>query len=260
MADRVSLSAERRNIHEAVELALAYDLGIEVMAFAYPDVLDSDWLELRDEYKRILAPIKGDITLHGPFMDMVSGSPDERINSVCNARYCSAIRIARELGARNVVFHANFIGTLHNNFYREGWHERNVRFWIPLAEYAGTHGVTIALENMWEFDPTIIGDLIREVNHPHLKACFDVGHASLFSDSQYDLDDWLNVMQPHIVEYHMNNNNGIIDEHYAFDWEHGKLNYHALLPKLRATAPDATMVLEMYEVAFMRDSLHYFGI
>lgn len=260
MADRVSLSAERHNIHQAIEVALEYDLGIELMAFAYPEVLDGDWRAIRDEYKQLLAPIRGDITLHGPFMDMVSGSPDPRINAVCVARYSSAIRIAHELGARNLVFHANFIGTLHNQFYRDGWHERNVEFWIPLAEYAETHGVTLALENMWEFDPTIIGDLIRAVNHPSLRACVDVGHAHLFSDRKFNFDEWIAVMRPFIVEYHMNNNNGVLDEHFGFDWEHGTLNYHTLLPKLRQAAPDATMVLEMYEVQYMYDSLHYFQL
>jgi sugar phosphate isomerase/epimerase len=260
MADRVSLSAERHNIHEAIELAVAHDLGIEVMAFAYPEVLDGDWRKFRDEYQELLAPIRGDITLHGPFMDMVSGSPDPRVNDVCIRRYSHAIRIAHDLGARNLVFHANFIGTLHNAFYREGWHERNVEFWKPLAEYAQTHNVTIALENMWEFDPTIIGDLIRAVDHPYLKTCVDVGHAHLFTNSEFSFNDWLQVMHPHIVEYHMNNNNGIIDEHHGFDWEHGTLNYNELLPNLRAAAPDATMVLEMYKVEEMRDSLYYFQL
>jgi len=260
MTDRVSLSAERHNIKEAIALAVERGLGIEVMAFAYPEVLDGDWRSIRDEYKQLLAPIEGDITLHGPFMDMVSGSPDPRINAVCVQRYSSAIRIAHDLGAKQVVFHANFIGTLHNTFYRDGWHRRNVDFWRPLAEYAANHGVTIALENMWEFDPTIIGDLLREVDHPNLRTCVDVGHAHLWTDRKYDFDDWLKVMEPFIVEYHMNNNNGIIDEHYGFDWEDGTLNYHDLLPNMRTIAPNAVMVLEMYEVQFMADSLYYFNV
>lgn len=260
MGDRVLLSASRNNIQESVDLALERNLGIEVMAFAFPDILDGDWHETLKEYKEILRPLQGALTLHGPFMDMVSGSPDPRINAVCVARYSHAIRLAAELGAKQVVLHANFIGSLHNTFYREGWHKRNVEFWMPMAEYAEQHRVLILLENMWEFDPTIIADLLREVNHPSLRTCLDVGHAHLFSDPQYTFEYWLRTMEPWLTEIHMNNNNGIIDEHHGFDWERGVLDYHQILPKIRSINPDLDLVLEMDLVEDMRDSLHYFRI
>ena len=158
------------------------------------------------------------------------------------------------------MFHANFIGTLHNTFYREGWHARSIDFWIPIAEYAEEHGVTVLIENMWEFDPTIIADLLSAVNHPSLQACLDVGHAHLFSDKQYTFDYWLATMQPWLREIHMNNNNGILDEHHGFDWKKGVLNYHDLIPKIRATAANLDLVLEMEKVEDMRESLYYFKI
>jgi sugar phosphate isomerase/epimerase len=260
MSDRLLLSASRNNVEACVELALERGLGIEVMAFAFPDVLDGDWRQTLHEYKRLLAPVPSKVTLHGPFMDMVSGSPDPRINAVCVARYSAAIRIAADLGAKQVVFHANFIGSLHNTFYRDGWHKRNVEFWSPLAEYAQQHDVTVLLENMWEFDPTIITDLLTAVNHPSMGICLDVGHAHLFTDPKYTFNDWLRTVAPWLREVHMNNNNGILDEHHGFDWEHGVLNYEDLLPQIRAIKPDVDLVLEMDLVEDMRASLHYFQI
>lgn len=259
MVDNLLLSASRGNIEECIALAHQAHLGIEVMAFAFPDVLDGDYIDELHHYKALLRSVTGPLTLHGPFLDMVSGSPDPRINAVCSSRYSHAIRIAAELGAEQIVFHANFIGSLHNNFYRTGWHERNVAFWRPMAEYAEMHGVRIALENMWEFDPTIIGNLFTEINHPALRACVDVGHAHIFSDPSFKWDYWVEVMAPWVIEFHMNNNNGIIDEHHAFDWQEGVLNYHDLLPPLRSAFPDAKFVLEMDRVADMADSLHYFS-
>lgn len=260
MGDRVLLSASRNNIQEAVELAVERGLGIEIMAFAFPDVLDGDWRVTLGQYKEFLRPLQGHLTLHGPFMDMVSGSPDPRINAVCVARYSHAIRLAAELGAKQVVFHANFIGSLHNTFYREGWHKRNVEFWLPIAEYAEQHKVMILLENMWEFDPTIIADLLRDVNHPAMRCCLDVGHAHLFSDPQYPFEYWLRTMEPWLTEVHMNNNNGIIDEHHGFDWQRGVLDYHQILPKIRSINSNLDLVLEMDSVEDMRNSLHYFRI
>ena len=260
MTDKVLLSAGLHNFEQCIELATQHNLGIEVMAFAFPHILDGDWRDVLEHYRVFLNDIQGPITMHGPFMDMVSGSPDERVNAVTYHRYAHAIRIAAELGAKQVVFHANYIGLLHNEFYRTGWHQRNVDFWGPLGDYAQEHDVLVAIENMWEFDPTIIGNLLKELQHPYLKACLDVGHAHLFSDRNFRFNYWLETMEEWIIELHMNNNNGIMDEHHGFDWEHGVLNYANLMPKLRELPHKPDMVLEMDKVEDMQASLHYFKL
>lgn len=258
MADRVLLSAGRDNIEECIELACQYDLGIEVMAFAFPDVLDGNWSELLSRYRAILRLVPGEIAMHGPFMDMVSGSPDERINAVCSERYRHAIRIGAELRAKVVVFHANFIGTLHNPEYRVGWHDRNIAFWNPIAEYAKQHGLIVTIENMWEFDPNIIGDVLKDVDHPNLRACVDVGHAHLFSDEEVRFETWLQTMEPWLIHTHMNNNDGKLDVHQALN--NGVINYFKILPQIRALPNPPTITLEMYKVEEMRASLSYLQV
>lgn len=258
MADKVLLSAERNNIEDCIDLALEFDLGLEIMTFAYPDILDGNWEHEIAMYRSILRPLRGTITMHGPFIDLVSGSPDAQINDVSSRRYQHAIRIANSLDISILNLHANFIGSLHNPAYREGWHQRSVPFWYSLAEIAKEYGVTIVLENMWEFDPTIIGDILQAVNHPNLRACLDVGHARVFSNQDLSIAHWIDVLAPYLVHTHLNNNNGVMDEHYGFDWEQGVLDYHEILPLLRPYAP--TMVLEMNQVAAMRASLPYFEL
>lgn len=260
MGDPLLLSAGIRNFDECVQLANEHGLGIELMAFSVPQVLDGEWRDLMKGYQAALSDLPGPLTIHGPFMDLVSGSPDERINAVTYGRYEHVIRIADRLGVRQVVFHANYIGLLHNDFYRLGWHQRNVDFWGPLGDYARAHDVKIAVENMWEYDPDIIGNLLRELDHPYLKACIDVGHATLFSDPGISIDTWLESMGDLVIELHMNNNNGVMDEHYGFDWDHGVLDYETLLPSLRQLPMKPLMVLEMDRIEDMRASLRYFNL
>ena len=260
MSDRVAVSAGLGNFKECVALACQRGLGVELMAFSEPQVLDGEWRALDKEYRAALADVPGPLTMHGPFKDLVSGSPDERINMVTYGRYEHVIRIAAGLGVGQVVLHANYIGLLHNDFYRQCWHRRNVDFWGPLGDYAKAYDVVIAIENMWEFDPAIISNLLRELNHPYLKACVDVGHASLFSDPDIPFDNWLESMRPWIIELHLNNNNGVMDEHFGFDWEQGVLDYGEILPKLRSLETNPVMVLEMDRVGDMKSSLRYFEL
>ncbi len=260
MSDQVSLSAGIGNFDECVALACERGLGVELMAFSLPNVLDGEWRRLEHKYRAVLADVPGKLTIHGPFMDLVSGSPDERINMVSYGRYEHVIRIADLLGVQQVVLHANYIGLLHNEVYRQGWHQRNVDFWGPLGDYARAYDVVVAIENMWEFDPTIIGNLLQELDHPHLKACIDVGHATLFSDPDVSFDDWLGALAPWVIELHMNNNNGVMDEHYGFDWDQGVLDYERLLPQLRESLSEPVMVLEMDRIEDMKASLRYFDL
>lgn len=255
--ETVLLSANINNIEACVALAEAHELGIEVMAFAFPDVLDGDWKQTVKTYQNHLALVPGPITLHGPFMDMAPGSPDPRINEVCVDRYRHAIDIAAELGAEKIVFHANFIAAIHNIAYRQDWHRRNVDFWGALATYAQRNAVQITVENMWEFDPDIIIDVLEEVNHPSLRACLDVGHAHLFGPD-YPFAVWLARFEPWLTHTHNNNTYGKLDTHNALG--DGIIDYDAILDGIRELDEQPTFTLEMYEVHQMRESLPFFDL
>lgn len=255
--ETVLLSANENNAEDCVQLALEHDLGIEVMAFAFPHVLDGEWKKTVAAYRELLAPVSAPITLHGPFMDMAPGSPDSRINAVCLSRYQHVIHIASQLNAEKVVFHANFIAAIHSLAYREDWHRRNVDFWRKVADYAQERGVLITIENMWEFDPTLITDILQEVNHPYLRACLDVGHAHLFGPD-YDFETWLQTFEPWLVHTHMNNTQGKLDTHNALP--DGVIDYEAVMARLRQLDVMPTITLEMYEVQHMAASLRYFQL
>jgi sugar phosphate isomerase/epimerase len=256
VVDRVLLSAGAHNIEACVDLAVRHGLGIEVMTFAFPDVLDGDWQGTLAGYKRLLEPVPGMISMHGPFMDMAPGSPDGRIRQVCTERYQHAIRIAQELGVEVIVFHANFIAAIQTETYRISWQQRNVDFWSRMADFAHDHNVILAVENMWEFDPDIIGDVLKKVDHPSLRACLDVGHAHLFSATPFE--GWLESLRDYVVHTHMNNNDGIDDIHRAFP--DGLLDYTSVLKLIRTLPHHPTITLEMDTVQDMEASLPYFQV
>jgi sugar phosphate isomerase/epimerase len=226
------------------------------MAFAYPDVLDGDWRAAMERYKGLLQPVPGMLTMHGPFMDMASGSPDQQINEVCKGRFRHALRIAHELGVQIVILHANFIAAIHTEAYRSGWQRRNVAFWGEIAEYGQQLGVTVAVENMWEFDPEIIGDVLKTINHPYLRACLDVGHAHLYSKVPFA--QWLETLKPYLVHLHVNNNDGTLDFHGGLAG--GFLDYPHLLEQVRALPSQPSITMEMDSVADMDASLGFFKL
>lgn len=256
MHDSVLLCAKAHNFDRCVDLARQYNLGLEVQTFAYAAMLDGDWEATLERYLPQLARLRGPITMHGPFIDMASGTPDPLVKAVVDQRVAHALDIAERLGARTAIFHANFIASLRNQDYRLNWTANQVAFWTPHADRASRAGITIALENMWEFDPDIIGDVVRQTDHPALRACLDVGHAHLFSD--LPIDTWLDRLGAYIVHVHLNNNGGEIDQHRALD--DGVIDYDAVLPALRRLPHPPMFSLEIDRVEDMRRSLSLFHL
>jgi sugar phosphate isomerase/epimerase len=234
-------------------LAAEHGLGLEMMAFAMPEVMDGDWQALVEAYRPLLRNVPGQLALHGPFMDMAPASPDKRINQVTTERYQQAIRTASALGVEMVIFHANFIAAIRTIDYHVAWHHRSLGFWGALADYARQHGVVVVIENMWEYDPDILGDLIKDIAHPNLASCLDVGHAHLYGEVPFGA--WLESLAPILRHTHINNNDGTIDIHMGLN--HGVIDYHAMLPLLRALPKPPSMTLEMDATDFMRASLPF---
>ena len=255
LSDRVLLSASPANMDACVALAEARGLGIELMTFAYPDVLDGNWRAIVSAYRSLLSSISLR-TMHGPFLDMSPGSPDQRVNALVMDRYRQALDIGADLAISTVVFHANHITSLRTEVYRDGWTKRNIAFFAELAPYAAERGITVAIENMWEYEPAIIVDVLRGVDHPAIRACLDVGHAHLFGETPFS--EWLTCAGPWLAHTHLNNNDGIVDEHRALD--NGVIGYPAVLTQLRALPEPPTMTLEMDHVDDMVASLHHFHV
>ena len=78
-----------------------YDVGVEVVQFANPYVLDHRY-EIMDEYKRELKELYNnvDLIIHGPYADLCPGSRDNEIKRVTKLRMEQAFEVANSLGAK----------------------------------------------------------------------------------------------------------------------------------------------------------------
>ncbi len=258
--EHILLATYQKDITRHYELAQAHGAGLELQVYGYDmDLLDSGWRELVDQHKSLLRDLEGELAIHGAFLDLSPASLDQRVVALTRERYTLNLDIAAELGARNVVFHTDFMPIVRKPTYRPEWTERQVEFWGPMSEEAAKRGVVIALENMWEPDPDVIGDVLDQVDSPHVGACLDVGHVYLFSD-YLPLETWVERISHRLVHCHMNNHRGFCDEHLPLDLPGGVVDYKRdVLPLLRALPNPPVLVLEMDEIEYLERSLRYLG-
>ncbi len=263
--ERILLATYQRDIARHYELAQMHGVGLELQVYGYDtNLLDSGWRELLDQHKALLRDFEGELAIHGAFLDMSPASPDQRIVAVTRERFLLNLDIAAELGARHVVFHTQFLPHAYRPVvggpdYRFSWTERQVVFWEAMIEEAAQRGLTIALENMWEPAPDIIGDVLDQVDSPYLCACLDVGHVYLFSD-YLPLETWVERLGHRLVHCHLNNHRGSFDEHLPLDLPGGVIDYKRdVLPLLCALPHPPAFVLEMDEIEYLESSLRYLG-
>ncbi|HEY4688292.1 MAG TPA: sugar phosphate isomerase/epimerase family protein [Anaerolineae bacterium] len=252
--DRASISCERlSDLPGHLALARSRGLGLELQEFSNPTLLDNDWRGALRDYTAHLAGFDCPITMHGAFIDLISGSPDKRVATIARDRYRHNLEIAHELGATVIDFHANYLPLVDHPSYLPDWENRQVDFWGPLAEEAVQAGVALVLENMWEPDPRIICRVLTRIQSPNLKACLDVGHASLYS--RLPVSQWIKDLDTELVYTHLHNNHGTTDEHLAFG--DGVIDFPELLASLRTLLQPPMFVLELPNLASIEASLPY---
>jgi len=252
--DRALISCERlSDLPEYLAVARQYHLGLELQEFSNPVLLDDDWHGAIREYRSRLDGFDGDRSMHGAFIDLISGSPDRRVAAIARDRYRQNLEIAHELGVKVIDFHANYLPLVDHPSYLPDWESRQIDFWGPMAEEASQVGVLLVLENMWEPDPSIIGHVLNRIRSPFLKACLDVGHASLYSRLPVSL--WISTLGEQLVYTHLHNNHGTTDEHLAFS--DGVIDFPELLALLRAIPQPPKFTLELPTLDAIRASLPY---
>lgn len=247
---RVQLSTE--NAYEHIEFAQSHDYCFEIIDFALPKTLNSE-IESKNAlefYKKLFIDYNMPLTMHGPFIDITISSPDKNIKNASIKRIINTLHIAQKLRAEAVVFHTNFNPLIRDQWYENNWIQENAYFW---NEVLNTFGIKIYLENMWDTSPFVLNKLIQEVGNPKLKVCFDIGHFNVYSHSS--IDEWMNILEGSIEYIHINDNQGVIDEHLTvgdgkIDW-----NMFAYLTGKLKSKPD--IVFEVKNLEAIKKSMRY---
>lgn len=202
-----------------------------------------------------------------PFvLNLAASDPDTLARSQVHCRH--AIDLSAELRAPFFSVHAGFafkarpehLGrdvTQAPRVTLEQAHETFVRSVRDLCAYADRKGVRLAIENnvIASFNLVNGRNLVglcatadeilqtyKDVGSSNLGFLIDVGHLKVTATSLgFDMQTFLDRVSPHIMAFHLSDNDGRADQNRPFDG-------HAwFIPRL-AEFPDAAMVLEAYDL------------
>lgn len=206
------------------ELAPRYPLQyIEIRGerpFFSPDDISTSDLKF---FQEILKESGLKATVHATFYDINLATVNSILKNAILECYKSYIEMSSQIGAEIMVLHAGHIfkdavniskivKTARNNLIE------NLRI---LGDYAAERNVLLGLENSppnpnlllvanWENQI----EMLLEVNHPSVRAVFDIAHAYLHG---LDISRYYNKVSSYLAEIHIHNNAGNEDKHQAID-------------------------------------------
>lgn len=134
--------------------------------------------------------------IHGPFHDLYPGSIDPYIREATLRRYLETIKLAKDLKAKFVTLHLNYVDSIHSR-NRDLWIKNAIKLFSELTSF----GVSIHIENTREPMPDIFSSILGSINSPALGMCLDIGHVVAYSTA--NIDRWIRQLSRFIKEIHL---------------------------------------------------------
>ena len=150
------------------------------------------------------------VTFHAPFLDLRPGAIDPKIRQVTLDRLRRVFELLPLFRPRAVVCHPSF----DEKYYissEEQWLVNSLETWNSLIGCVQGTETVIAMENVYERGPHQLRPLFDALDSPHVRFCFDTGHANTFGSAPYH--EWIEILGARLGEIHIHDNNGTTDQH-----------------------------------------------
>jgi len=195
-----------------------------------------------------LAAIAGELernalraTIHGPFMDLNPGSSEPLLREATALRFRQVLDAAAILKPRVLVLHPGYDKWRYGG-NQGGWLGQSLPLWREAVSRAAEIGTVIAVENIFEEEPSTLKALLETFNSAYLRHCFDVGHWNMFK--KVGMEEWFAELGPFIAETHIHDNFGIKDDHAPIG--EGNIDFELFFSLMGEYAPDAAWTLEAH--------------
>ena len=180
-------------------------------------------------------------TIHAPFIDLNPGSLARMIREVTLQSFNQVLDAAAILKPRVIVFHPGYDRWRYGE-NKDAWLKHSVESWQVVLERAERIGCIIAVENIFEEEPSTLLALFEAVNSPLFRHCFDVGHWNLFR--KVGLEEWFAALGGYIAETHIHDNRGTRDDHAPLG--EGEIDFPHFFRLMERYAPAAAFTIEAH--------------
>ena len=168
--------------------------------------------------------------------------PDPEVRAACVEKLGQTLERAAWLGASAVLLHPGQLKPETRYDHAWEWTREALRAVAPQAE---RHGVTLAIENVWNkflLSPQEMRQLLDEVGHPRIGAYFDVGNCILYGYPE----QWVGILGERIKKVHVKDFKRSVATGAGFcQLLEGDADYPAVMRELRGAGYDDYLTSEV---------------
>jgi sugar phosphate isomerase/epimerase len=190
------------------------------------------------------------VTFHAPFMDLRTGALDETIRRTSIDRLKQVFDLVPYFHPLKIVCHPSYDSRYYVSCDEE-WLENSVATWRELMALISDTPSVIALENVYETEPSILRRLFERLHSDRICFCFDTGHFNVFARSELKI--WLGEMGKYLGHLHLHDNSGRFDEHLPVG--NGTFPFAGFFQALSNDKIRPTVTLEAHTPDNLRQSL-----
>ncbi len=180
-------------------------------------------------------------TMHAPYVDLNPGSTERLVREATMLRFRQLFDAAEVLRPKVIVIHPGYDRWRYGD-HRELWLKNSIDTFREIIERAARIDCVVAVENIFEEEPSTLKALFQALDSPLFRHCFDTGHWNLFV--KVSMEEWFAEVGPYIAEAHIHDNSGTRDDHNAIG--EGNIDFDLFFRLMEKYAPDAVWTLEAH--------------
>jgi sugar phosphate isomerase/epimerase len=181
-------------------------------------------------------------TIHAPFMDLNPGSFEPLLRQATMHRFTQVLDVAAMVRPDVIVMHPGYDRWRYGDRQAE-WLELSLPVWHMVDKRAAEIGCRIAVENIFDEEPSVLKALIEAIDSPRIGHCFDVGHWNLFHN--VSMAEWFAELGGRILHSHVHDNHGLHDDHLPIG--DGMIDFDEYFRLMRSYAPEASYAIEAHD-------------
>jgi len=213
----------------------------------YPNYLNSDYNAdvesfLKENYGKA-------IITDGSYIDLNPGTPEKDIKKIVMSKVQQSIDFATSVGSDEVIFLSTFLPMIGIDFYDNGHIDNSISFWKEITE--SNKNITISLCNIFEYNPNVLLEIVKGVNHSNFGLAFDVGHA--FAYGKITLKEFYESMEPYCKSVYLHSNRKNADEH--LDIFEGELLRSGQLKKFIPLLRGKNIIFKLFDKTRVRENI-----
>jgi len=214
-------------------------IGLEISQYSNPNFLD-DFDSKHPFITDLMEGIRS-VSMHGTYYDIFYTSIDPLIVEITKQRFLQSIHAALFHGISSLTFHSVYRSKFdgHSPSWTDTYIKKSIEFWNDF-ETNIPDGMMVCIENEGDEDPEVFMQVIKGIDSPKVRACFDIGHAYIHSPAP--LEKWVRVLGNSIGHVHIHDNDGKKDLHLPLG--QGVIPILDIIHLIRECAGDVPFALE----------------